>query len=594
MTGRQVPPRPVALATGIVTIAAVALLSVVVILGHQTWTPWVSADSVTVLACLLALACAVYAVVRRRGALRRAWLLLTTVILLNTVGGTLDLFHGGDTGPDALTLADSLYLLALLPQVAGLVLYPMAHGLRRTLGPLLLDGLVLGSSLLLLSDLLGLSQVSDTLQGADAFAFLVYPVTDVLTVTLVVVLLLRSSGRTRIDAVLLGLAFAAFDVADHGYAVSSVRSDMLSDVYPLGYVAAALLLGGAALAAATMDTVTPVLQRDLSGRIAPILPDLAAFAALGASVAAGVDGDVQLVLVVAVLSLTALRQLSRTAQNLRLRHDLEGRVAERTEELRQITEEHRRLDGMKQEFVSAVSHELRTPLTAIRGALEMLADGDAGELPVQAQPVVEMATRGSERLSRLVNQIIDLERLESGSFGFHPAAHDLHPLLLDAAESLAPLAQEARVTVQVLPVQARVVCDGDRVAQALVNLIGNALKFTQPGGAVTIEGVVTVEGVQISVRDTGRGIPQDELDAIFARFHQVEPDDARQNAGTGLGLSITQRIVEEHGGSIWVESTLGQGSTFHFTLPLDPAPEGLGVVAGLNGELVDEVVHRVA
>jgi signal transduction histidine kinase len=113
-------------------------------------------------------------------------------------------------------------------------------------------------------------------------------------------------------------------------------------------------------------------------------------------------------------------------------------VTERTEEVRLITEEHRRLDAMKREFVSAVSHELRTPLTSIRGALEMLADGDAGELPAAAQPVVEMATRGSERLSRLVNEIIDLERLESGTFGFHPAAHDLHPLLADAVESSPP------------------------------------------------------------------------------------------------------------------------------------------------------------
>jgi signal transduction histidine kinase len=558
---------------GATAIAAVLVVSCSVILAHRSRDPWLTPDSVTVLACLLALVCAVHAAVRRPGALRRAWLLLALVLLLNAVGTTLSIvFHGDPETSGALTLADSLFLLALVPEVAGLVLYPMAHGLRRTWKPLVLDGLVLGFSLLLLSALLGLSEVSHTLVGGEAFASLVYPVTDVLVVTLVVVLLLRSSGRTRLDVVLLGLAFTAFDVADHGFALSSVRRDVLSDYYPIGYVLAALLIACAALAAARLETGTPVLQRDLTGRIAPILPDLAAFAALGLCALGGIDGDVQLVLVAAVLSVTALRQLSRTAQNLRLRHDLEGRVAERTAEVRLITEEHRRLDAMKQEFVSAVSHELRTPLTAIRGALEMLADGDAGELPARAQPVVEMATRGSERLSRLVNEIIDLERLESGTFGFHPAAHDLYPLLTDVVESLAPIAREAGVDVLVLPVTARVLCDGDRVAQALVNLVGNALKFTPSGGGVTIASSATAAWVQVSVSDTGRGIPAEELAAIFGRFHQVDADDARQNAGTGLGLAITRRIVQEHGGRIWAESTPGHGSTFHFTLPLDEAP----------------------
>jgi signal transduction histidine kinase len=557
---------------GAALVAALAV-SCLVILADWTWEPWLTDDTVTSLSSVLALACALYAAHRRDGALRRAWLLLGSVILLNIVGTVLEVASVGDTdAPRTLMVADSLYLLALLPQVAGLVLYPMARGLRRTWGPLLLDGLVLGSSLLLLSAVLGLSRVSASLEGGKAFAHLVYPVTDVLMLSLIVVLLLRSAGRARLDVLLLGLAFAAFDVGDHGFALSAVRNDTLGEVYPLGWVAAALLLAGAALAAATLSTTTPVLQRDLSGRIAPILPDLAAFAALGVCAFSGVYGDVQLVLVVAVLTLTALRQVARTSQNLRLRHDLEQRVAERTDEVRQITEEHRRLDAMKQEFVSAVSHELRTPLTAIRGALEMLADGDVGELPPRAQPVVEMATRGSERLSRLVNEIIDLERLESGSFGFHPAPQELSPLLNDAVDSLAPLASEAHVTVVVLPVTARVVCDGDRVTQALVNLVGNALKFTAPGGTVTIAGELTGDTVRIAVSDTGRGIPADELAAIFGRFHQVDPDDARRNAGTGLGLAITERIVEEHGGTIWAESTPGHGSTFYFTLPLDRVP----------------------
>jgi signal transduction histidine kinase len=562
----------VALAVGATAIAAVLVLSCVVILGLWSWGPVLTGDLCIVLAGLLAGACAAHAAVRRSGALRRAWLLLASMMSMNAVGGALWLAYGGESStPRALSVADALYLLALVPAVAGLLLYPMARGLRRTWGQVLMDGLVLGSSMLLLSGLLALHEVSRALEGSEAFVHLVYPVTDVVMLSLVVVLLLRSAGRARIDVVLVAMTFAAFLVADHGYALSSVRGQEANSVYQLGYVAAALFLASAALAAATLETRPRVLQRHLSGPVAPILPDIAALAALATCLAVGVTGDVQIVLASAVLLLTTLRQLARTTLNTRMHRDLERRVAERTEELRRITEEHRRLDAMKQEFVSAVSHELRTPLTAIRGSLEMLADGDAGDLPPQAQPVVEMAARGSERLSRLVDDIIDLERLESGTFGFHPAAHDLHPLLTDAAESLVPLAREAGVDLRVSPVTARVVCDGDRVTQALVNLVGNALKFTAAGGAVTVETAVADEWVQVSVVDTGRGIPAHELAAIFGRFHQVDPDDARRNAGTGLGLAITQRIVDGLGGRIWAESTLGQGSTFHFTLPLDPA-----------------------
>ena len=200
---------------------------------------------------------------------------------------------------------------------------------------------------------------------------------------------------------------------------------------------------------------------------------------------------------------------------------------------------------MEHEFVSAVSHELRTPLTAIRGALELLATGEAGDLPTDAQPVVAIASRGSQRLLRLVNDIIDRERLESGTFGIHTAPPDLSPLLLDATESLSPLARGAGT------------------------LVGNTLKFTAPRGSVTLSTRASNGSAQVSVRDTGRRIPLSELSAIFDRFHQVDPDDARQNAGTGLGLAITQRIVHAHGWTIGAESTSGAGPTFHLTLPLD-------------------------
>lgn len=579
MTAREVLAcRRLTFRLGATMLATIMVLASVVILGPWSFGPLTS-DSLSLLAGVLACACSVYAAVRCRGPLGRSWLLVATMLVLNLLGGSLWLGEGGSGSARELSLTDVLYLSALVPAVGGIVLYPMARGLRRAWGPLLLDGLVLGSSMVLLLFRLGLSEVNRTITGSADFVYLVYPITDVLLMSLVVVLLLRSAGRARIDVALLGMAFAAFGAADEGFALTSVHGTVLDSTYQLGYVAAALLVAGGALAAATLEIRPRVLQRDLSGPIAPVLPDLAAFLVLALCVFRGISGATEIALVAAVLLLAGLRQLVLTVQNLRLRRDLEHRVLQRTEEVQLITEEHRRLDAMKHEFVSAVSHELRTPLTAIRGALELLTTGEAGELPEDARPVVAMASRGSERLSRLVNDIIDLERLESGTFGLHPEPHDPGPLLIDAVESLAPLAREAgvRVVVDPGPDRVLVLCDGDRVTQALVNLVGNALKFTPPGGTVTLSTRASADTLQVSVSDTGRGIPASELLAIFERFHQVDPDDARQNAGTGLGLAITERIVHAHGGAIWAESTVGAGSTFCFTLPLDPSPTEVGV-----------------
>ena len=236
------------------------------------------------------------------------------------------------------------------------------------------------------------------------------------------------------------------------------------------------------------------------------------------------------------------------------------------------------LDDMKRQFVSSVSHELRTPLSAIRGALEMLADGDTGELPERAQHVVEVGARGTERLTRLVNDIIDIERLEAGTFDIRPRPEDLAPLVVDAVDSLVPLAAEREVTIEIGEADGSVLCDADRIVQALVNLIGNALKFTRHGGTVQVSAMPADHEILVRVRDQGRGIPPEEFDTIFERFHQVQQADGRKLGGTGLGLPITKAIVERHGGRIWVESELGVGSTFCFTLPLlveelSPSPD---------------------
>jgi len=236
---------------------------------------------------------------------------------------------------------------------------------------------------------------------------------------------------------------------------------------------------------------------------------------------------------------------------------------------RDITE-RQAVEQMKQQFVSSVSHELRTPLSSIRGVLEMLSDGDAGDLPELAQGLIANAQRGSERLSRLVNDIIDVEKLASGDFSVVPRPNDIPALVGGAIASLEGLAAAAGVQLRFGELAGRALCDPDRVEQALVNLIGNAVKFSPEHGVVLVSAVAEETQVVVSVRDHGRGIPEHQLASVFERFHQVNATDATEKGGTGLGLTITRSIVERHGGRIWVESTYGKGTQFSFSLPSAP------------------------
>ncbi|MCW2855145.1 MAG: domain S-box protein [Marmoricola sp.] len=236
---------------------------------------------------------------------------------------------------------------------------------------------------------------------------------------------------------------------------------------------------------------------------------------------------------------------------------------------RDITE-RQAVEQIKQQFVSSVSHELRTPLTSIRGVLEMLSDGDAGDLPETAHDLIATAKRGSERLSRLVNDIIDVEKLASGDFSVVPGPTDIPALIGDAIASLEGLAAAHGVQLRFGELGGWAWCDADRVEQALVNLIGNAIKFSAETGGVVVSAVAAEAHVVVTVQDNGRGIPEEHIATIFERFHQVNATDASEKGGTGLGLTITRSIVERHGGRIWVESTVGEGSAFSFTLPLAP------------------------
>lgn len=240
-----------------------------------------------------------------------------------------------------------------------------------------------------------------------------------------------------------------------------------------------------------------------------------------------------------------------------------------------ITERHA-VERAKDEFTSVVSHELRTPLTSIRGSLGLLASGTLGPLSDKAQRMADIAVHNSDRLVRLINDILDVERMASGKITMEREACELKGLVNQAAEVMRPMAAEAGVELTVEAPSATLWADADRIVQTLTNLFSNAIKFSQPGGRVSLEVEQRDAEIVVRVRDEGRGIPQDSLESIFERFEQVDASDARAKGGSGLGLAICRSIVEQHGGRIRAQSTPGEGSTLSFTLPmLQPAGPAL-------------------
>ncbi|NBD17077.1 MAG: response regulator [Cyanobacteria bacterium] len=232
--------------------------------------------------------------------------------------------------------------------------------------------------------------------------------------------------------------------------------------------------------------------------------------------------------------------------------------------LNDITERKR----VENEFISLVSHELRTPMTSTIGALDLLNSGQLGTLSDRGKQILQVAIRNSERLIRLVNDILDLERMKSGEIVIEPAECNLKPLLVQATETMQAMATKVEVELVLEPCDVVLSLDSDRLLQTLTNLLSNGIKFTQAGGKVKLKAIVKNNICQILVQDTGRGIPEDKLESIFERFQQVDASDSRSKGGTGLGLAICRHIVEGHNGKIWVESVLGKGSAFYIELPV--------------------------
>ncbi|MCH7787640.1 MAG: PAS domain S-box protein, partial [Chloroflexi bacterium] len=226
------------------------------------------------------------------------------------------------------------------------------------------------------------------------------------------------------------------------------------------------------------------------------------------------------------------------------------------------------VERMKEEFISVVSHELRTPLTSIRGSLGLMAGGVLGALPEKAQHMMEIAANNTDRLVRLINDILDIERMESGKVIMEKQECDAADLVDQAIEIMQGMADKAEVSLSVSCQPAQTWADSDRIIQVLTNLISNAIKFSPQGSTVSIFTETQDDNILFKVEDQGRGIPADKLESVFGRFQQVDASDAREKGGTGLGLAICKKIIEQHDGKIWVESTHGEGSVFYFSMPI--------------------------
>jgi len=455
------------------------------------------------------------------------------------------------------SVADALYLTAYGLLLAGLVALIGERNRGRDRAGLIDAGIVTtGVGVLSWIYLVHPYVVASDLAPLARLVSVAYPLVDVLLLAVAARIMLSPGARRPVHW-LLGLALLGQLASDTAYALTVLDGTFTlgSHVFA-GWLLSWSLFGAAALHPSMTALAGPSSERQPTGagwRLA--LLALAALIPPVVLVVQSARGQLAHVPVIAGTS-TVLFLL----------------VLARVGGLMADVSRYRRVERLKDEFVSVVSHELRTPLTSIRGALGLMAGGVTGPLSDKGQRMLDIAVANTDRLVRLINDILDIERMESGKTTLVRQAWDAPGLAAQAAAEMRAMAEEAGVGLSVAARDCWVFVDQDRIVQTLTNLLSNAVKFSSPGGTVWLTAEPDGDQVRFAVRDEGRGIPADKLDAVFGRFQQVDSSDARQKGGSGLGLAICRGIVQQHGGRIWVESALGRGSTFAFTLPRAPGP----------------------
>ncbi len=255
--------------------------------------------------------------------------------------------------------------------------------------------------------------------------------------------------------------------------------------------------------------------------------------------------------------------------SINIRKGVEGALRESEERLESANKELKKTDELKTQFLNVASHELRTPLTPTIAQLQMTLQGYFGELNEEQKRSLEIVLRNTQSLDRLIEDILDISRLESGTMKFIMDWNDLNDVINWAVEMMKPKALERNIDIEMkLDKVPQIVMDKDRISQVIVNLINNAIKFTEEGSTIFVGMKDDEERAMIYVKDTGPGIKDEDIERIFKPFEQAAINKAGEE-GSGLGLAICKGIVEFHGGKIWVESEQGEGSTFSFTIPYE-------------------------
>ena len=449
------------------------------------------------------------------------------------------------------SVADALFVSAYGVLLVGLGLLVRARiGHRDRAG--LTDTAIVTVGLGVLSWLFFIEPVlgDSSLSAPARLTAVVFPLIDVLLLA-VLVRMVFSSG-VRLPAYrLLAVAIVGQLAADTWYTVSTLQGTFsFGSWFFAGWLTFFVSMGAAALhpSMRQLSEPTPDPEPALTGRRLAFLAG-AALISPGVLAVVSADRNDQYVLAAtsAVLFLLVLARMR-------------GLMVE--------IAEHERMKRLKDEFTSVVSHELRTPLTSIRGALGLVAGGALGPIPDKAQRMLDIARENTERLVRLINDILDIERMESGQITLDKGPCRADDLLGRAADAMRAMADEAGVTLTTQKAgDAAVWADQDRMMQTVTNLVSNAVKFSPRGGTVRLSAQRQGEEVVFSVEDEGRGIPAEQIERIFAPFHQVDSSDSREKGGTGLGLAICRSIVAQHGGRIWAESAPGQGAKLSFSVP---------------------------
>lgn len=600
------------------------------------------------------------------------------------------LLIGTSMGPEAgVSPADVCLLLALLLGVIATITFPAVPRRPAEILRMLLDGVVIGGSLLYFASVTLFPQIVGP--GGDLASRavpLLVPVIDIVVATTAFLLYLRRNPSDGSFLGLVSVAFVLFSVSDFSSAITTLRTPFsFGSFADIGWIAGYLVLAAAVRGAygATGHHDRSFEGSAVAGTALMFTVFLVAAAFNLRENQAGALNVISAVLWLMVLLGIGGRQVSLIFDNERLRHVLERRVQERSRDLRSMTQQsdlmlasvgdgiygvdsagkvmfvnpvgartlgyepadligrsahatfhavqssgdsfpeeacyiheaisqgivttaeedtyvradgqtvpvevtaspttadgepigavvvfrdvtqRQEVDRLKDEFISIVSHELRTPLTSIRGALALLSAGSLGELTPAARRMAKVALDSCLRLGRLINDILEIERLHSGVLPMHLEIRPARGLVEAAIEQVNTQAHDGQVTFEVGPVEGLVEVDVDRAEQTLINLLDNAVKFSPPKSVVKVF-TRPVDGfLEFVIVDPGRGIPPDKLDEVFNRFQQVDSSDARDRGGTGLGLAISRSIVERLGGRIWAENNDHGGATFRFTLPL--------------------------